>query len=88
MKLIFFSTFDRRERRKHHFAMGQGDAIVLSYNQMKFKSNRKPLTTDLSKKGENNESLNMKISKPIVYLYFICTTFSPCGVNPEDFEVF
>ena len=87
MKLIFFSTFDRRERRIRQFAMGQGYAIVLSYNQMKLKSNRKLFTTDLAKKGENNESLKMKISKPIIYLYFICATLCPCGVNPEDFVV-
>ena len=55
LKLIFFSTFDCRERRIHHFAMGQAYAIVRSYNQMNFKSKQKHFTTDLAKKGENNE---------------------------------
>ena len=41
---------------------------------MKFNSNRKHFTTDLAKKGKNNEfwicklEKNMKISKPIIYL--------------------
>ena len=55
VKLIFSSTVDCRKRRIGHFAMGQGYDIVLSHNQMKFKSDQKHFTTDLAKKGENNE---------------------------------
>ena len=53
-----------------HFAMGQGYAIVLSYNQMKFKSNRKHFTTDLAKKDKNNENFQTY------------NLLSPCDVNP------
>ena len=67
MKLIFSSTFDCRERRILPFAMGQGYAIVLSYNQMKFKSNRKHFTNDLVKKCENNFPTHNLLKTNILY---------------------
>ena len=50
---------------------------------MKFESNQKHFTTDLVKKGENNEFWNMKISKPIIYLWCL-----PLGLSRtlKDFE--
>ena len=52
----------------------KSDTKLASYKQMKFKTNRKHFSTNLTKKVENNEFLicklpqKMKISKP-KYLY-------------------